>query len=66
MWSVFFTITFSGSLITMICEASVFWRVIFAIATYLCCAMTVITEQKSKEKIECLENKIEKMVGEDK
>lgn len=68
MWNIFFALFLNGVIISAVTNDSV-WHVIFNIAMYICIAGVIITHEKQKEKIETLENKIEKLeelVGDNK
>ena len=69
MWNIFFALFLGSTFLAGATENNSVWFILLNVATLICAAGVVITHEKQKEKIETLENKIEKLeklVGEDK
>ena len=69
MWYIFFTLFLSSTFLAGATENNSVWFIFLNVATVICAAGVMITHEKQKEKIETLENKIEKLeelVGDNK
>ena len=65
MWSIFFTVTFSGALASILTELNEAWLIMFYILMFVCIVTQVTVENKQEERIKKLEKRLEEMVGED-
>ena len=66
MWSIFFTMAFSGMMLCAMTPNNKTWFIIFFVSMMICIVGQLITKNKENDRIEELEKKIEEMVGEDK
>lgn len=65
MWSILFSMAFSGMVIGAMTEDNKIWGIIFWFLMMICLVAQSIAEDKQETRIKELEEKIEELVGED-
>lgn len=63
MWSILFSMAFSGMVIGAMTEDNKIWVIIFWVLMMICLIAQIVTANKQEERIEKLEKKVKEIEG---